>query len=356
VSESKPQDELDAGQAEAPADPAETAEQAGADGSTAADELTAGEESPAATDAAIPDEQPVAEPAAAESADAASAGDDSSAQDSPAAEESPEEGSSAAEEPPAVQAETETAADEEPSVADKQASAEPETAPEDASAAAEPDAAEEPSVAAEPVAAEEPAAEDEEAAAEAAAGQNGRQIGIPGMDWYIIHTYSGFENKVKESLRSRAEAFGFGERIGEILIPTEDVVEMRGGKKVTSKRMLYPGYVLVQLEMDDELWHVVKNTPRVTGFVGGGQVPTPLTADEVNQTLYRQKSSAEKPRPKMTFEKNDRVKIVDGPFANFTGSVEEVNEDRNTLKVMVTIFGRGTPVELEYFQVEKDGG
>jgi transcriptional antiterminator NusG len=186
--------------------------------------------------------------------------------------------------------------------------------------------------------------------------QNGRQIGVPGMDWYIIHTYSGFENKVKESLRSRAEAFGFGARIGEILIPTEDVVEMRGGKKVTSKRMLYPGYVLVQLDMDDELWHVVKNTPRVTGFVGGGQVPTPLTADEVNQTLYRQKTSAEKPRPKMTFEKNDRVKIIDGPFSNFSGSVEEVNEDRNTLKVMVTIFGRGTPVELEYFQVEKEGG
>ena len=174
------------------------------------------------------------------------------------------------------------------------------------------------------------------------------------MDWYIIHTYSGFENKVKESLRTRAEAFGFGDRIGEILIPTEDVVEMRTGKKVRSKRLLYPGYVLVQLEMDDELWHVVKNTPRVTGFVGGGQMPTPLTADEVNQILYRQTTSAEKPRPKMTFEKNDRVKIIDGPFSNFTGAVEEVNEDRNTLKVMVTIFGRGTPVELEYFQVEKE--
>ncbi len=214
-----------------------------------------------------------------------------------------------------------------------------------------------------PAVEESPAAPVEEPEASAAAadaepgeeGENGRQIGIPGMDWYIIHTYSGFENKVKESLRSRAEAFGFGDRVGEILIPTEDVVEMRSGKKVTSKRMLYPGYVLVQLDMDDELWHVVKNTPRVTGFVGGGQVPTPLTADEVNQTLYRQKTSAEKPRPKMTFEKNDRVKIVDGPFSNFSGSVEEVNEDRNTLKVMVTIFGRGTPVELEYFQVEKEG-
>ena len=177
---------------------------------------------------------------------------------------------------------------------------------------------------------------------------------VPGMDWYIIHTYSSFEYKVRESLNTRAEAFGFANRIGEILIPTEDVVEMRGGKKVTSKRLLYPGYVLLQLKMDDELWHVVKNTPRVTGFVGGGHTPTPLTADEVNQILYRQTVSAEKPRPKLTFQKSDWVKIVDGPFTNFTGTVEEVNPDRNTLKVMVTIFGRGTPVELEHFQVEKE--
>ena len=179
-------------------------------------------------------------------------------------------------------------------------------------------------------------------------------VGVPGMDWYIIHTYSGFENKVKESLLSRAQAFGLGERIGEILIPTEDVVEMKAGKKVTSKRLLYPGYVLVQLKMDDELWHVVRNTPRVTSFVGSGQTPTSLSADEVNQILYRQTVSKEKPRPKMTFDRNDRVKIIDGPFSNFTGTVEEVNEDRSTLKVMVTIFGRGTPVELEYFQVEKE--
>jgi transcriptional antiterminator NusG len=155
-------------------------------------------------------------------------------------------------------------------------------------------------------------------------------------------------------LRTRADAFGFGERIGEILIPTEDVVEMRNGKKVTSKRLIYPGYVLVQLKLDDELWHVVKNTPRVTGFVGGGQTPAPLSADEVNQILYRQTSSEERPRPKLSFDKNDRVKIIDGPFTNFTGAVEEVNTDRNTLKVMVTIFGRSTPVELEYFQVEKE--
>lgn len=174
------------------------------------------------------------------------------------------------------------------------------------------------------------------------------------MDWYIIHTYSSFENKVKESLNTRAEAFGLADRIGEVLIPTEDVFEMRGGKKVTTKRLLYPGYVLVQLIMSDELWHVVKNTPRVTGFVGGGQQPTPLTADEVNQILYRQTVSAEKPRPKLMFQKNDRVRIVDGPFTNFTGTIDEVNLDRNTLRVMVTIFGRVTPVEVAHFQVEKE--
>ena len=173
------------------------------------------------------------------------------------------------------------------------------------------------------------------------------------MGWYIIHTYSGFENKVRESLRSRSEAFGYSDKIGEILIPTEDVVELRAGKKVTSKRLIYPGYVLVQMEMNDELWHVVKNTPRVTGFVGGGQTPTPLSADEVNQILYRQATAADKPKPKMTFAKNETVKITDGPFTNFTGKVDEINPDRNTLRVLVTIFGRATPVELDFFQVEK---
>jgi len=171
--------------------------------------------------------------------------------------------------------------------------------------------------------------------------------------WYIIHTYSGFENKVKESLQTRAEAFGFADKIGQVLIPTEEVVELRNGKKVTSKRLVYPGYVLVEMEMNDELWHAVKNTPRVTGFVGGGNSPVPLSADEVNQILYRQASSAERPRPKMTFEKNDSVRIVDGPFANFSGKVDEVNAERGTLRVMVTIFGRATPVELEFLQVEK---
>ena len=174
-----------------------------------------------------------------------------------------------------------------------------------------------------------------------------------GRKWFIIHTYSGFEQKVAESLRSRAEAFGFDHKVGQILIPTEEVVELRGGRKVTSKRMIYPGYVLVELDMDDDLWHAVKNTPRVTGFVGGGTSPVPLTADEVNSILYRQASSADRPRPAMTFEKNDSVRIVDGPFANFSGKVDEVNSERNTLRVLVTIFGRATPVELDYLQVEK---
>jgi len=171
--------------------------------------------------------------------------------------------------------------------------------------------------------------------------------------WFIVHTYSGFESKVAESLRSRAEAFGFADKIGQILIPTEEVVELRGGKKVTSKRLVYPGYVLVQMEMNDELWHAVKATPRVTGFVGGGTSPVPLSADEVNQILYRQASSAERPRPKMNFEKNENVRIIDGPFANFQGKVDEVNPERNTLRVLVTIFGRATPVELDFLQVEK---
>jgi transcriptional antiterminator NusG len=171
--------------------------------------------------------------------------------------------------------------------------------------------------------------------------------------WYIIHTYSGFEQKVADSLRGRAQAFGFAEQIGQILIPTEEVVEVRSGKRVTSKRLMYPGYVLVEMEMNDDLWHAVKSTPRVTGFVGGGNTPVPLSASEVNEILYRQATSAERPRPKQTFEKNETVRITDGPFANFSGRVDEVNAERNTLRVLVTIFGRATPVELEFGQVEK---
>ncbi len=171
--------------------------------------------------------------------------------------------------------------------------------------------------------------------------------------WYIIHTYSGFEHKVAESLKGRAQAFGFADKIGQVLIPTEEVIEVRSGKKVTSKRLMYPGYVLVEMEMNDDLWHAVKNTPRVTGFVGGGNTPVPLSATEVNDILYRQATSADRPRPKQSFEKGETVRITDGPFTNFSGKIDEVNSERNTLRVLVTIFGRATPVELEFGQVEK---
>jgi len=175
----------------------------------------------------------------------------------------------------------------------------------------------------------------------------------PNMKWYIIHSYSGFERKVKESLESRVSAFGLENKIGKVLIPTETVTEVRNGKKYTSERMFYPGYVLVEMDMDDHVWHVVKSTPRVTGFVGTGQQPTPLSEDEVKQIVYRVADSKEKPKLKVKFEKNESVRISEGPFATFTGVVDEVNEDRENLKVMVTIFGRSTPVELEFGQVEK---
>jgi len=139
------------------------------------------------------------------------------------------------------------------------------------------------------------------------------------------------------------------------MIPTEDVVEVRGGKKVVSTRMFYPGYVLVEMEMDDDTWHVVRSTPRVTGFVGSGQTPSPLSEAEVENIVHRVTTSADRPKPKLVFERNEQVRIVDGPFANFTGEVEEVNADRSTLKVSVTIFGRSTPVELDFAQVEKAG-
>ena len=175
----------------------------------------------------------------------------------------------------------------------------------------------------------------------------------PNMKWYIIHTYSGFERKVRESLESRVKAFGLEGKIGRVMIPTEAVTELRGGRKYTSERMFYPGYVLVEMDMDDHVWHVVKSTPRVTGFVGTGQQPTPLSDEEVKHIVYRVAEGKEKPRLKVKFEKNEQVRISEGPFATFTGTVDEINEDRETLKVMVTIFGRATPVELEFNQVEK---
>ena len=176
----------------------------------------------------------------------------------------------------------------------------------------------------------------------------------PNMKWYIIHTYSGFERKVKESIEARLRADErLAGKIGGVLIPTESVTEVRNGKKYTSERMFYPGYVLVEMDMDDNVWHVVKSTPRVTGFVGTGQQPTPLSEEEVQQIVYRVADSKEKPKLKVKFGKNESVRITEGPFASFTGMVDEVNEDRETLKVMVTIFGRSTPVELEFGQVEK---
>jgi transcriptional antiterminator NusG len=171
--------------------------------------------------------------------------------------------------------------------------------------------------------------------------------------WYIIHAYSGFERKVKESLEGRVQAFGLQNKIGRVMIPTEPVTELVNGKKRTVERVFLPGYVLVEMDLDNDLWHVIKNTPRVTGFLGTGDKPVSLTEQEVSSILFRSDVSKDKPRMKIKFEKNESVRITEGPFANFNGVVDEVNEDRETLKVMVTIFGRSTPVELEFGKVEK---
>ena len=171
--------------------------------------------------------------------------------------------------------------------------------------------------------------------------------------WYIIHAYSGFERKVRESIESRVQAFGLQNRIGRVMIPTEPVTEIVNGKKRTVERVFLPGYVLVEMDLDNDLWHVIKNTPRVTGFLGTGDKPVALSEAEVSSILFRSEVSKEKPRLKIKFEKNESVRITEGPFANFNGIVDEVNEDRETVKVMVTIFGRSTPVELEFGKVEK---
>ena len=171
--------------------------------------------------------------------------------------------------------------------------------------------------------------------------------------WYIVHTYSGFEKKVEDSLKQRVQAYGMEDEIGEVLVPTEDVVEMRGGRKVITTKRFFPGYILIEMQMSDQAWHVVKNTPKVTGFVGAGSKPTPLTREEVDQILHQVTVAAEQPKPKYTFDKGDHVRINEGPFASFNGMVDDVNPDRNTLRVMVTIFGRSTPVELDFLQVEK---
>ncbi|MGD0098575.1 MAG: transcription termination/antitermination protein NusG [Terracidiphilus sp.] len=163
--------------------------------------------------------------------------------------------------------------------------------------------------------------------------------------WYILHAYSGFERKVKESIESRVQAFGLGDRVGKVMIPMEPVTEIVNGKKRTVER--------VEMDLDNNLWHVLKDTPKVTGFLGTGDKPVALSEEEVSGILFRSETSKDKPRLKIKFEKNEQVRITDGPFANFNGVVDEINEDRETMKVMVTIFGRSTPVELEFGKVEK---
>jgi transcriptional antiterminator NusG len=188
------------------------------------------------------------------------------------------------------------------------------------------------------------------------AGEGQEQLPPPANEsfkWYIIHAYSGFERKVKESLEGRVQAFGLQNKIGRVMIPTEPVTELVNGKKRTVERVFLPGYVLVEMDLDNDLWHVIKNTPRVTGFLGTGDKPVSLTEQEVSSILFRTDVSKDKPRMKIKFQKNESVRITEGPFANFNGVVDEVNEDRETLKVMVTIFGRSTPVELEFGKVEK---
>lgn len=172
-------------------------------------------------------------------------------------------------------------------------------------------------------------------------------------NWYVVHTYSGFEKFVAESIQQRALELNIQDKIGKIIIPTEGVVEIKDGRKVVSTKRSYPGYILVEMEMTDENWLMVRNTPKVTGFVGSGQKPIPLNENEVEQIVEHMESTSEKPKPKHTFEKGEAVRIIDGPFFNFNGIVEEVNHERDTLKVLVTIFGRSTPVELEFLQVEK---
>ena len=172
-------------------------------------------------------------------------------------------------------------------------------------------------------------------------------------NWYVVHTYSGFEKFVSESITQRAVELDIQDQIGKIIIPTEGVVEIKGGKKVVSTKRSYPGYILIEMEMTDENWLIIRDTPKVTGFVGSGKRPSPLNKDEVSQIVEHMETTSEKPKPKHSFERGEAVRIIDGPFFNFNGIVEEVNQERSTLKVLVTIFGRATPVELEFLQVEK---
>lgn len=173
--------------------------------------------------------------------------------------------------------------------------------------------------------------------------------------WYVVHTYSGFENKAKKSLEEKIKLEGLEELFGDIMIPMEQIVEIVKGEKKTSKRKFFPGYILVQMEMNDRSWHLVKNTPKVTGFVGAAQnqQPPPITDAEVQRLTTQISEGSLKPKPKVQFEEGDTVRVVDGPFANFNGTIEEVNGDKGRVKVLVSIFGRATPVDLDFMQVEK---
>ncbi|NOY44772.1 transcription termination/antitermination protein NusG [Deferrisoma camini] len=171
--------------------------------------------------------------------------------------------------------------------------------------------------------------------------------------WYVVQTYSGYENRVKAALEQRIREHGMEDRFGQILVPSEKVVEVVKGEKRTTSRKFFPGYILVQMEMDTDAWYLVKNTPKVSGFVGGGVKPTPISDEEVEKIIGQMEEGRAHPKPKYEFSRGEQVKVIDGPFSNFTGVVEDVNPDKGKLRVLVSIFGRSTPVELEFFQVEK---